>query len=407
MADEDGNEAHSSGKGKGKERRKLPGYAWWVWRWKRLPRKYRKNLKRLYIVHPSLFTRTLLPFIAPFVSPKSYSKLHPLPSLLSLYHRYGVPLKGIDLTLAVLEAEARLLRERPDLIPPLHGRASKTNARPKLAREASDSSLASWSYHALSSAMTTAVSYLPITQLGLSGPTDSANEGLSVEARGYWGRSLQAILEENSGDLPPLLKDLRNIILAECTTEEGVFRRSSNSPLFTPLVALLDLPIREQPNIPWMVIARHDPLVPPKLLSRFLAELSGPVIKHEDYAVIRRIESVEQINTILLPVLSSATATLLTYLIETLHQLSLHSSTTKMTPLNLSIVISPVLISGPDPIEDTIMCLEPHKPLPAGLKEMAKAKGLTEGGGTLVGLLEMWTRDWPAVSLRPTTSRKA
>ncbi|WVQ93915.1 hypothetical protein IAU59_000993 [Kwoniella sp. CBS 9459] len=398
LADEDAPGPYSDVKGKGKERRKLPGYAWWVWRWKRLPRKYRKNLKRLYIVHPSMFTRTLLPFIIPFISPKSYAKLHPLPSLLSLYHTYHAPLKGIDLTISALEAEAKVLRERPNLIPPLHGRSSKPDVRPKLEREASDSSLASWSYHALSSALTTAASYLPVTQLGLAASEEQASATNLTEAKGYWGRDLQTLLDENNGDVPPLLKSLRSVILAECTATEGVFRRSSNSPLFTPLAALLDLPLADQPNIPWTDIARHDPLLPPKILSKFLAELSEPVVRCADYAVTRRVQSVEDIRTILLPSLPAPTITLLHHLVQTLHLLSLHSTTTKMTPLNLSIVISPVLISGPDPIEDTIMCLVPHKPLPAGLKEMAKSKDLPEDGGTLVGLLEMWIRDWPAVS---------
>ncbi|WVF66294.1 hypothetical protein IAT40_001034 [Kwoniella sp. CBS 6097] len=401
MADEYGGDQHVAGKGKAKEMRKLPGYAWWVWRWKRLPRKYRKNLKRLYIVHPSLFTRTLLPFIIPFISPKSYPKLHPLPSLLSLYHTYGVSLESIDLSLSVLEAEAKLLRERPEMLPPLHGRASSTlNVRPKLASAESDSSLASWSYHAFSSAVNIAFSYLPVAHLGISGPVDPVNSEGLTEARGYWGRDLQQVLDESRGDVPRLLKDLQNVILAECTTTEGVFRRSSNSPLFTPLVALLDLPIGEQPNIPWTEIARHDPLLPPKILSKFMAELRAPVIKPDDYAVISRIKSAEDINNILLPSLPPSSITLLSFLAHTLHQLSLHSSTTRMTALTLSIVISPVLISGPDPIEDTIMCLEPDKPLPAGLKEMAKTKGLTEGGGTLVGLLDIWIKNWPSVSSR-------
>jgi hypothetical protein len=37
--------------------RSLPGVGWWMWHWRRIPRKYRKNLKRLYIVHPSAMTR--------------------------------------------------------------------------------------------------------------------------------------------------------------------------------------------------------------------------------------------------------------------------------------------------------------------------------------------------------------
>ncbi|WWC66983.1 uncharacterized protein I206_100890 [Kwoniella pini CBS 10737] len=209
------------GNGMEKERRKLPGIGWWVWKCKRLPRKYRKNLKRLYIVHPSLFTRTLLPFIVPFISPKSYSKLHPLPSLLSLYHTHGVSLKGIDISPSVLSTESRILKELPDLLP----------AKPALKRMDSESSLASWGYHTISSAVETAASYL-----GMAQGHDLEKE----DKRGYWGRELDDLLRDS---IPPLLSDLRRVILGECVTTEGVFRRSSNSEIQVhPFATRLNVP---------------------------------------------------------------------------------------------------------------------------------------------------------------------
>ncbi|OCF59805.1 hypothetical protein L486_02478 [Kwoniella mangroviensis CBS 10435] len=404
LADED----HS---GKEKEKRNLPGIAWWVWRWKRLPRKYRKNLKRLYIVRPSLFTRTLLPFIIPFISPKSYSKLHPLPSLLSLYHAHKVPLKGIDISLSVVEAESRVLKERPDIIPPTpptRGKNVGTEAVPTLKRIDSESSLASWGYQTISSAMETAASYLPIPHFGL-GSYDNQQSPLVSGNKGYWGRDLDDLIRAAEGNvnggIPSLLVDLGKAILQECIRTEGVFRRTSNSHLVPTLIAILDVPISQQPNLPWPEIAKEDPLLPPKILSRFLGDMKEPILTNSVYDLIRRTRTIEDIKTRFIPSLSSSTSLLLNYLIDLLHQLSLYCETTRMNSLNLAIVIAPVLIHGPDPIEDTILCLEPSKPIPPGLRKMAEINGLnlaTEEGvdegqrsNTLVGMLDMWIKDYP------------
>ncbi|WWC57970.1 uncharacterized protein I303_100505 [Kwoniella dejecticola CBS 10117] len=391
-----------NGKGKEKERRKLPGIGWWVWRWKRLPRKYRKNLKRLYIVHPSMFTRTLLPFIAPFISPKSYSKLHPLPTLLSLHHTYGVSLRGIDISPSVLSTESRILKERPDLLPPLSIKRDDRQASgsvPALKRMDSESSLASWGYHTISSAVETAASYLPLPlpQFGASSPSQC--DPLSKVAAGHWNRNLDELIAECGGNIPPLLVQLRKVILRECLGTEGVFRRSSNSPLLPATISLLDIPIDQQPNLPWNELAREDPLLPPKILSRFLKELDEPVIQHGLYGVIKQVKSVDDIRTMFIPSLPRPTYQILAYTTHLMHHLSLHADRTKMTPLNLSIVISPVLISGPDPIEDTILCLEPSKPLPVGLKAMAGDK-YEQGQGTLVGLLDMWITHYEDLEIK-------
>ena len=67
-----------------------------------------------------------------------------------------------------------------------------------------------------------------------------------------------------------------------------------------------------------------------------------------------------------------------------------------MSPLAYAIVLSPAMIAGPDPMEDAEMCLAPGKTLPAAMTGDRKShKG---GQGTLVGVLEMWIRDWENVS---------
>ncbi|KAK8845315.1 hypothetical protein IAR55_006028 [Kwoniella newhampshirensis] len=387
-------------KGKDKETRKLPGIAWWVWKWKRIPRRYRKNLKRLYIVHPSLFTRTLLPFILPFISPKSYPKLHPLPSLLSLYYTHSVPLKGTDVTLPVLQAEARALRHHTNLLPATAATAP-TFPRPPLKKHDSDSSIASWGFQTLSSAVGTAASYLPFQGLAIEDETEPM-AGDAQSTAGYWRRDTVKLVQECGGKVPPLLVELRKVILSECTTTEGVFRRGSNSELLPPLMGILAMPIDSQPNLPWVDLARQDPLLAPKILSKFLAESTTPMIKPNDYGTVRSVATPSDIRTAFLPTLLPAVRLIIEYVVHILHHLSIHEASTKMSPLNLAIVIAPTLISGPDPLEDAEMCLEPGKSLPAAMRQLAGAqrKSQSGGNGTVVGLLEMWIKNRSAVSGR-------
>ncbi len=50
----------------------------------------------------------------------------------------------------------------------------------------------------------------------------------SVHGQGYWDRSLDDLIYEFGGKVPPLLHELRRVILEECTETEGIFRRTSN-----------------------------------------------------------------------------------------------------------------------------------------------------------------------------------
>lgn len=144
-----------------------------------------------------------MPFIIPLLSPKSYSKLHPVPSLLALKQRHGVSLAGIDLTLPVLEEEARQLRENP----PGHTAASWTEA--------------------ISSGLSFASTYLPIPRFSTLSPnTEYAPPGVSGE--GSWRRSPQDMVAACEGKTPKIISTLCQVILEHCAKTEGIFRRSSN-----------------------------------------------------------------------------------------------------------------------------------------------------------------------------------
>lgn len=63
----------------------VPGFSWLKRCYKMIDRKLRKNLKFLYIVHPTFWLKTLVLMIKPFVSSKFGSKLHFVNSLDELY----------------------------------------------------------------------------------------------------------------------------------------------------------------------------------------------------------------------------------------------------------------------------------------------------------------------------------
>ncbi|WVO17653.1 hypothetical protein L204_105350 [Cryptococcus depauperatus] len=393
-------------------RRRMPSMAWWVWKWKRIPHRFRKNAKRFYIVHPSLFTRSLLPLILPFVSPKSYTKLYPVPSLLSLYYEHGVPLEGISITLPVLEAESQALKEHPELAKPTSKlrRSSQSGLEKMTSRDStklrrlsgSESSMLSWSVSAFTSAVGSVASYI-----GLAHPHSQSaiGAGQTSKPQGYWKRSLEELMDEFGGRIPPLVVQICNVILQECIETEGVFRKSLRLvQVIDPLKHFLDMPIDRQPRLNWTQLAQRDPLLPPKVLGMFLKELTGPLIKPELYDLIRGVLTPVNVHNVFLPALSPSARSLILYITHMLHHFSFHESTTQMHPSALAICFAPCLISGPDALQDAEMLLDPGKQLHAEMvgyhtKEDGKT-GLTrtKGNGTVKGVLEILIAQWPSIS---------
>jgi hypothetical protein len=66
----------------------------------------------------------------------------------------------------------------------------------------------------------------------------------------------------------------------------------TQSHLIPALLALLDIPPADQPTLPWSEMASEDPLLPPKMLLRFLSELAEPLIPPELYSNVRQTKGV-------------------------------------------------------------------------------------------------------------------
>lgn len=100
------------------------------------------------------------------------------------------------------------------------------------------------------------------------------------------------------------------------------------------------------------------------------------------------------VHQVLIPELPPPAKTILEHIIHVMAELSAYESSTKMSPLALSIVLTPTLINGGDPVEDAEMCLSPGKTLPLGLRKVQPDGSEEVGkGGTLVGVLKMWMEE--------------
>lgn len=67
----------------------------------------------------------------------------------------------------------------------------------------------------------------------------------------------------------------------------------TQSHLVPALLALLDIPPAHQPTLPWSEMASEDPLLPPKMLLRFLSEMAEPLISPELYSNVRQTKGIE------------------------------------------------------------------------------------------------------------------
>lgn len=163
-----------------------------------------------------ILTSAVLPILIPLVSPKSYAKLHTVPSLLGLARR-GVSLAGIDLPLVTLIEETRVLREHPDAA---NGHAA-TNA-------AVHGSQTGWWGSVTSAFGWGAEAQQDQSDWGVKTESDAASIAkIDKAVVPFWSQDIDDILGSDSR-LPRALRDITAVILRYCTDTEGVFRKSAS-----------------------------------------------------------------------------------------------------------------------------------------------------------------------------------
>ncbi|KAJ3360799.1 hypothetical protein GGF31_002629 [Allomyces arbusculus] len=322
-----------------------PGMRWFYKAYKQLTYAHRKNLKAMYLVQPSTWMRLVLDFMRAFVNPKFYAKVHTLNRLADLPTLHGLSLAGLRLSAAT-----------PDdaLDPSTYPRGASEFAAPLAV-----------------SVSTTPTALLPRT----------------------W-------------------RACASVLVACGAQVEGIFRRP---PRFTDVgaaklaldAAALDAALAGSPSTaaPFpanaLSVPGDAPLVAAVLLTRWLRDLPTPIFPPDTYPSLRKIETVEPTPTDLrmcandagramtrarvrlwrttlrddlvphLPArdVLAATARVLAYVAR-------HADVTKMTPRNLTTVVAPALVRGPNPIADLAITAP-------------------EAGGVGV-LVALWMAEWSA-----------
>ncbi|XP_045408768.1 rho GTPase-activating protein 8 isoform X2 [Lemur catta] len=270
--------------------RNKPSLSWLQSAYKEFDRKYKKNLKALYVVHPTKFIRVLWNIFRPLISHKFGKKV----TYVNCLSELGEHLKCDQLLIPpeVLRYDEKLQSRHQGRPPP----ATKTPPpRPPL----------------------------PTQQFGVS---------------------LQYLKDKNHGELiPPVLRSTATYLREKGLRTEGLFRRSASVSTVREIQRLYDQ------GKPVNFDDYGDVHVPAVILKTFLRELPQPLLTFEAYEQILGITGVESSLRIshcrqILRGLPEHNYAVLSYLMGFLHTVSQESIFNKMNSSNLACVFGLNLI---------------------------------------------------------------
>lgn len=306
--------------------RHTPGWNW-VWKaYRSLSRKYRKNLKRLYIVHSTFFSKMLFSLAGAVVSPKFFRKIAYMNTLSDL--AYHVPITQIDIPPAVYQENLKHEKEVR----------------------------------------------LPV-------PTRADLFGVPLEElMGFDGEK---------GGIPRVVKDCIQYLRDNGLDEDGLFRRSPNSVLLRQVKEAYDrghvvsLETFGDPHLAAVLLKKYLRDLPdavfPESVYPLVRRCPLPTSDPAD------VSDVIYIREMLLPELPHCVYILLSHIFHLLHEVSLRAASNRMDAHNLAVVITPNLVKGSNPARDVMMCAVPgtpamYAPTPAPTSNPA---ALSEGKATL------------------------
>ncbi|XP_078359356.1 rho GTPase-activating protein 8-like [Oculina patagonica] len=258
-----------------------------------LDRKYRKNIKALFVVHPSSTIKLIWATIAKIVSPKFSRKLFYVPRLHDLAE--FVHLDQIDIPVQV--------KEHDDEIQVKHV-APKEPSGVFYATPAE----------------------IPKTQ--------------------QFGVSLTWMRENNNGEcIPPVMSTSVKFLRETALEVEGIFRRSGNMKTVKDITQMFNKGFEVRYNDPEDI---HCAAV---IIKRFLRELPEPILTFKLYDTIvtstlipDETEKLKEMWHILHNELPEENFLLIKFLMEFLNEVLEHSAVNKMTSKNLAIVFGPNLV---------------------------------------------------------------
>ncbi|KAK3098771.1 hypothetical protein FSP39_022963 [Pinctada imbricata] len=265
-----------------------PKLSWLVQMYRDLDRKYKKNLKAMYLVHPTNFIKILWGIFKPFISVKFGRKI--------MYVNYLQELKShlhfdqLVVPKMVLEHDARLVKSNKP-------------------------------------------SY-PYSKNETDGPLPSQQYGVT----------LQYIKQHYGCVIPPVVEQTVDYIRKNALEVEGIFRRSANASILKK--------VKEKFNKGEKVdfSVEGDVHIAAVALKTFLRDLQEPLLTYEVYQPVVRLHNLEEdrrlleVHRILTEELPEDNYAILKYIIQLLTEVVDNSEQNKMTSTNLAIVFGPNLI---------------------------------------------------------------
>ncbi|CAG9558476.1 unnamed protein product [Danaus chrysippus] len=283
----------------------------WLWKaYKAFERKYKKNLKALYLVHPTNFIRIVWQMLKPAISVKFGRKMMYVNYLHEL--QQYLDLDKLCIPEQVLEYDKLLLSKNPRVAEMARQKAERSAMSQEEARALPEPS-----------------SSAPKTQ--------------------QFGVSLQFIRENNSNmvdSIPPIVRDCVEFLSRpEILETEGLFRRSAN------IVAVKE--IQSACNRGEPVCFRDDPTNAAVLLKTFLRDLEEPLLTFDLYDDIVQFltwpnrDKPRLVKVMILERLPLENYKLLKYIFQFLWKVQDRSCVNKMTSSNLAVVFGPNLCRAP------------------------------------------------------------
>ncbi|KDN45020.1 hypothetical protein RSAG8_05193, partial [Rhizoctonia solani AG-8 WAC10335] len=331
----------------------------WIWKaYRSMSRKYRKNLKRLLIVHPTWFSKMFVSLAGAVLSPKFFRKITYVSSLSELARH--VPLTQIEIAPAVYNEN--LKHERTITLPPTVP-SSLTFGVPLEQLMGPDGDAAP-----VPRVIRDCVEYLRS-----EGPL-----GLNLEVEGLFRRSpnvgvLRSVREAYDRGNQVTLAQYHDPHIAAVLIKK--FLRDLPEPIFSgPLYPII---AKCPPSTGWGVDGLSGPpsskITPNGAPSPGVPNGTANGVHGRGH---KRVGSeaematvggwgegdacVEYIREVLLPAMGwGCRVVLLGYIFHLLHDVSLRSSINKMDAHNLALCIAPNLVRSNDPIRDVKMCAVP------------------------------------------------
>ncbi|CAH0382781.1 unnamed protein product [Bemisia tabaci] len=268
----------------------------WLWQaYRAFDRKYKKNLKALYLVHPTNFIKIVWQLFKAAVSTKFSRKILYVNNLTELQQHLDLDQLSIPQT--VLEYDEKLM--------------AKLN-RPSAGSQGEKSQV-----------------------------EDASPPPLPTQ---QFGVSLQFIKDNNNGEvIPPLVRQCVEFLSQPDALEtEGLFRRSANFAIVKELQQRCNqgLPVDFEGDV-------HTAAV---LLKTFLRELEEPLMTFDLYDEITQFQSLNKderprhVKILILEKLPEDNYQVLKYLVQFLAKVMDRCDLNKMTSSNLAVVFGPNLV---------------------------------------------------------------